>query len=243
MPKPLEIRFAVMHEGKPVSAIWRAWCSENRDNLMLGSSRIADVMKATFHHKNADGYCHLAVTRPHRERMMQDGRDMPKLSDELQWHRPSAPPPGQPPVWAAQVVMPRAYLAPCGYITDKPVIALLPAAPGKATAVNLYFTRTPREGWEFSGGLRLLGDVDMSTGEIALLVAGEIPFDADDFTARHQPKVNSSAPRFLTKRTEVRSEEPHRAMFYTDPNSDGGALRIVDVGGLTVTPKVKESAT
>lgn len=74
----------------------------------------------------------------------------------------------------------------------------------------------------------------MCTGEIAVLVAGEIDFDANDFTARHQPKVNNIAPRFLTMRSDVNPEEDHRMMLYTDPNADGSALRLIDVGGIRI---------
>ena len=224
-----KLRFAIGKPGAGHSAVWAAW--GHRNDYYLGARCILGSTKISLHQT---GICRLALTERHYNQLVEWGLPQPSDRAFVKWKRTVAPETGA--ALAVVLVFPTDYLkleAPVGS-PRKPLLIFEPARPGKAVEVGFFYAREPAESLEpkFLQIGKPLFRTDLDNGESVWLVAREVEFDPSELPSNDQLK---NGGHLLDPNVPIGVEKKDITMVLWNSPKDGEALRIIEIGGISVT--------
>lgn len=234
----LELRFAIIEDGKQYSMQWRTWSYGN--NLFIAPRSPNYGKRVNFHFAEGDGYNHF-TTREYNARIVE-GDDV-TLLDRLSWHRKATPALGDTMLHLMSVIFPHemANEEPYQLNPKKPVYELPRPGSGKSWIVSLHLTKPPPSNQPYAyietDDYKVLDVAKFRDDELAVVLARRVVFDATAFWKRHEAGVNEGIKtgRWLAP-IEAGGKDNMRCHLWNDPREDG-ILKIWEFGQLKLKPK------
>jgi hypothetical protein len=233
-------RFAVGNPSRGFSTTWTAF--GNRSDYYIGSRSFMGSQKISLH---ASGICRVALTNRQFDELAAEGLTQPADRAIVKWRRADTPQAGAQHV--ASVIFPTDYL---GVIEQprgsyrKPLFIFDAAPAGQAVEFGFFFSREEqsaiREQYLKIG--QPIVCTTLESGEHVTVVAKISEFDKAYLPSQAQLD-KASGTVFSRSALDNRDELPNlTATFWNDPR-DGDALRLVEVGGVTLrrTPSRHQS--
>jgi hypothetical protein len=224
-----QLRFSI---SGPNSKYSGRWCAFSRDSdYYLGARSVVGRIKISLH---ASGICRIALTEHQIALMRAQGLELPNDRALTKWRRAASPDIGAAHV--ASLVFPTDHLqgGPPDATYKKPILIIGDGIPGKAVEVGIFFSREPIK--TLATKLSVVGMpvcyTSLASGETVSMVVRQANFDPSGLPTS---EMLSRAGMHLLDRDAVPDTEVSGLMaaFWNQPN-DGGALHLVEIGGITL---------
>ena len=216
-------RFAIESADGRRSSVWVALVHNGSYYI---STRGNSLTKISLH----PGECRLAITKEYLAR--RAGRNLPRPQDRAldTWRR--APTPTDGAALAAVLVFPTDLMklsVPIESSHQKPVLLFEAARPGMAIEVGFFYSREPDLTLEqkFLEIGTPISSADVGNGEWVSVVVREAPFEVAEIAPSEHVRV--FAPDF----SAAEEHQKLTAILWAAPRD--GALRVIEVSGVTVT--------
>jgi len=183
----------------PRSATWRFFIGDD-GSVYFSPVETAGVLKMSLHRSGA---CHVAIDKPHYDRLRKAGHGLPSDRRAIRWQRPAIPLDGT--CLAATIVFPTVFLSQSGRLSEpgQPQARVKAPPEGMAAEVGVFF---------FGAEAHHLWEVDKK----AVLAWAKLR-DAGEGEQRAALIVQLD-------------ERPHRMILPLGRPVDGEPMRFVEVG-------------
>jgi hypothetical protein len=223
------IRLAAENSAGRLSSVWMFW--SNRNDFYFGAKSLSDSFKVSLH-ENGIGY--VAYHKSYLLEKRAQGIDLPNKT-VLEWKLPV--PAHQGAVHAASVILPSNYCR-SGPLSDKDRSKTLvfEVEDNCATEIGVFLSKETHETLEakFLPIGHPIFMINLENGLRVSIVARSREFDPAVLPSNAQ--VQSAKSTSLVRPDQPAEHADLNAMLWNDPG-DGGALQVIDIGGVRVTDK------
>lgn len=222
------LRFFVADEDdRPRSSLWRAF--SHKDDVYLAPRNIAGALKLSVHR---DGNCQYGTTAPYFRKAKERGiEEFPSLT---RWRRPSTPEVGA--VHLASILFPTDFLRSTTIAKPTKLKVALPLAPpGHAIEVMLLYANVEpsvAENLLRNRGIAAFGFMTLLCGEIAILAARQVPFEAE-FIPDLKSIAGQMRPLLGAPALDEKMSGLHAVLMHKKP-ADGDVIHLTEINGFTV---------
>lgn len=234
-------RFAICDNDKLHSLIWRIWVDRGLI-LMLAPSNTAHISKVTFHFDKAERFCHFAVNKTHKPKMIEQGLTPPNHFEEAQWYLEPTPKPNALPLTLCSIVLsynPLHYNPnPIKPKDGKHLLCLSPPPLGKAWQIILAATYHDPNKIDVPAPFVKHEHIQLATGEYILVLGGAIDFDSQTILKNKTLTAKTSFDAHF--KLDDFSTEPRVLHLWNEPKEEpDNILRIYEFCGVTFSPTSK----
>lgn len=206
---------------------------------MIAPSTSAYLSKVTIHFDSQERFCHFAINKDYKTKMIAQGLNPPRHEDEVQWTRTSTPSVGNIPVGLCNIILPYNpnYSNPDlhGQNSKKNLLKLSAPGIGKAWVIKTFVTLDDPSRIPIPEEYQLRTTFHLATKENVIVVTEVVDFDIAGFLQRHQALRSDGTVFNPEKAIADFLSEPLIIQFWNDPRKDtDNILRIWEVGDVKI---------